>query len=148
MDFAKLAWVAVRLGEGGKTFRGRLQKTVYFLQTLGFPTSYVYDQYIGGPYSSDLASDYEQLVEEGLMHEYAKYADVDEEKWGPIVDMLVAEDVAVLKVAATLYDLINNGWSLEEAKEGVMELMPYANERLLNAGIRLLRELGLLTSHS
>jgi len=80
-----------------------------------------------------------------LLHEYAKYTDVDEEKWGPIVDKLAAEDVLVLKVAATLYDLLDAGWSLEEAKERVMELKPYATERLVEEGTRLLKELSLMS---
>jgi len=142
-DIVRLAWVAVRLGEGNKVEK-RLQSVVFLLQALGFPTSYNFDQHIGGPYSSNLAEDYEEMVKEGLLHEYAKYTDVDEERWGPIVDKLAAEDVLVLKVAATLYDLLDAGWSLEEAKERVMELKPYATERLLEAGVRLLRELGLV----
>jgi len=52
------------------------------------------------------------------LHEYAKYAEVDEKKWEPIVDKLAMEDVLVLEVAATLYDLLTAGWPLEEAKEG------------------------------
>jgi len=71
------------------------------------------------------------------LHEYAKYAEVDEGRWRPIVDKLAAEDALVLEVAATLYDLLSHGWSLEEAKEGVMELKSYATERLVEAGARL-----------
>jgi len=145
-DLPKLAWVAARLKGTGVAFKIRLHKAAFLLQALGFPTRYEFDQYIRGPYSSELADDYERMVEEGLMHEYAKYAEVDEEKWGPVVDKLAAEDVLVLEVAATLYDLLSHGWSLEEAKEGVMELKPYATERLVEAGARLLRELGLLAT--
>jgi len=145
-DFVKLAWVAARLRGGGRAFKLRLQKAIFLLQALGFPTNYEYDKYIRGPYSSDLAEDYERMVEEGLLEEYAKYADVDEERWGPVVDKLAAEDALVLEVAATLYDLLSHGWSLERAKEGVMELKPYATERLVEAGARLLRELGLLAT--
>jgi len=140
-----LAWVAAKLGRGGnRAFTLRLQKSVYLLQALCFPTSYKFGQYIRGPYSNELAEDLRQLVEEGLMHEYAKYAEVDEEKWGPIVDKLAVEDALVLEVAATLYDLLAAGWPLEEAKERVMELKPYATEQLVEAGTRLLKELGLM----
>jgi len=144
-DFMKLAWVATRIkGGAGTAYRSRLQRTVYLLQALGFPTYYEFDKYIRGPYSSRLMDDYESMEEEGLMHEYAKYADVDEERWGPVVDKLNAEDVLVLEVAALLYDLLSHGWELGEAKERVVELKPYATERLLEAGIRLLRGLQLL----
>jgi len=146
-DIVRLAWVAVRLGGGGRIKR-RLQRVVYLLQALGFPTSYKFDQYIAGPYSSELTEEYERIMEEGLLHEYAKYTDVDEEKWGPIVDKLATEDTLVLETAATLYDLLSHDWSLEEAKERVMELKPYATERLVEAGIRLLKELGLLATES
>ena len=66
-----------------------------------------------------------------------KYAEVDEGRWGPVVDKLSVEDVLVLEVATTLYDLLTAGWPLEKAKEGVMELKPYATERLVEAGARL-----------
>jgi len=144
-----LAWVMARLGvvEGVESsFRARLrvQKAVYLLQALGFPTGYRFSMYIRGPYSPELANDYMELAREGLVHEYAKYAEVDKERWGPIVDKLAVEDVLVLEVAATLYDLLAAGWSLEEAKERLMELKPYVTERLVEAGTRLLKELGLL----
>jgi len=144
-----LAWVMVRLGvtdnvESSFPARLRVQKAVYLLQALGFPTGYEFSMYIRGPYSPELANDYMELAKKGLVHEYAKYAEVEEEKWGPIVDKLTAEDVLVLEVAATLYDLLDAGWPLEEAKERVMELKPYATERLIDAGTRLLKELGLM----
>jgi len=144
-----LAWVMVRLGvtdnvENNFRARLRLQKTIYLLQALGFPTGYEFSMYIRGPYSPELANDYMELARKGLVHEYAKYAEVEEERWGPIVDKLAMEDVLVLEVAATLYDLLDAGWPLEEAKERVMELKPYATERLVEAGTRLLKELGLL----
>jgi len=114
-----------------------VQKAVYLLQALGFPTGYDFSMYIRGPYSPELADDYIELAREGLVHEYAKYADVDEERWGPVVDKLAAEDALVLEVAATLYDLLDAGWPLEKAKRRVTELKPYATERLVEAGARL-----------
>jgi len=143
MSLPALAWVATRL-RGLNAFTIRLHKTIYLLQALGFPTNYDFDLYIRGPYSTELNSDYEDLIEGGLIREYAKYADVDEERWGPVVDKLAKEDALVLEVAATLYDLVAAGWSLDRAKEGVAELKPYATKRLLEEGVRLLRELGLL----
>jgi len=148
-SIARLAWVAVRLrGGAGVAYRSRLQRTVFLLQALGFPTDYEFDKYIRGPYSSRIRDDYEDVVEKGLLEEYAKYADVAEERWGPVVDRLNAEDVLVLEVAALLYDLLSHGWSLEEAKERVMELKPYATGRLLEVGLRLLKELGLVGEKS
>jgi len=146
VNYVKLAWVAARLRGTGAAFRIRLHKAVFLLQALGFPTSYEFDLYIRGPYSSELEGDYEYLVESGLLHEYAKYAEVDGERWGPIVDKLNAEDTLVLEVAATLYDLLDAGWSLEKAKRRVLELKPYATRRLVEEGVRLLRELGLLSA--
>jgi len=143
-DLPKLAWVAVRVKGTGAAFKIRLHKAVFLLQALGFPTRYEFDLYIRGPYSSELEDDYKWLVETEFLHEYAKYAEVDEERWGPIVEKLAAEDALVLEVAATLYDLLNHGWPLEEAEERVMELKPYATRRLVEEGVRLLRELGLL----
>jgi len=141
-NLAALAWVASRLG-GGNLPKSRVQRAVYLLQALGFPTGYEFSMYIRGPYSPELANDYMELAREGLVREYAKYAEVEEERWGPIVGMLATEDVLVLEVAATLYDLLDAGWPLEEAKERVMELKPYAAERLVEADTRLLKELGL-----
>lgn len=139
----KLAWVATKIGGTGAAFKIRLHKAAFLLQALGFPTRYEFDLYIRGPYSSELEDNYKWLVETELIREYAKYADVDEKRWGPVVDKLAAEDALVLEVAATLYDLLSHGWSLEEAKERVMELKPYATRRLVEEGVRLLRELGL-----
>ena len=144
-----LAWVLVRLGVAGeleRSFRARLkaQKAVYLLQALGFPTDYGFNIYLRGPYSRELADDYMALAREGLVEEYARYAEVDEARWGPVVDRLAAEDALVLEVAATLLDLIREGWPLEEARARVAELKPYVTGRLLGAGERLLRELGLL----
>jgi len=146
-NLAALAWVVSRLG-GGNLPKSRVQRAVYLLQALGFPTGYEFSMYIRGPYSPELASDYQKLVEGGLVRECAKYAEVEEERWGPIVDKLAVEDVLVLEVAATLYDLLDAGWPLEEAEERVMELKPYATERLLEAGLRLLKELGLVGEKS
>jgi len=143
-DLPKLAWVAARLRGTGAAFRIRLHKAVYLLQALGFPTGYDFSMYIRGPYSPELEDDYRWLVETEFLHEYAKYADVDGERWGPVVDKLNAEDALILEVAATLYDLLSHGWPLEEAEERVMELKPYATKRLVEEGVRLLRELGLL----
>jgi len=86
------------------SFRARLrvQKAVYLLQALGFPTGYEFSMYIRGPYSPELANDYMELAREELVREYAKYAEVEEERWGPVVDKLAVEDVLVLEVVATL----------------------------------------------
>ena len=143
MSLPALAWVVAKL-MGRNALKARVQKTVFLLQALGFPTRYEYDQYIGGPHSSELADDYEWLMRSELLHEYAKYADVDEEKWLPVLEKLAKEDVLVLETAATLYDLVVAGWELDEAVERVKELKPYATDHLIGEGIRLLRELGLL----
>ncbi len=142
-----LAWILVRLGLADKLdgfpARLRAQKAVYLLQALGFPTRYDFNMYIRGPYSPGLADDYMALAREGLVEEYARYADVDEGRWGPIVDVLAGEDVLVLEAAATLHMFLAAGWPIEEAVDHILEMKPYMSRRLVEAGLTLLGRLGL-----
>ena len=140
-----LAWVLVRLGLAEKLdgfpARFRVHMAVYLLQALGFPTRYDFDMYVRGPYSPGLADDYMALAREGLVEEYARYADVDEGRWGPIVDVLAGEDVLVLEAAATLHMFLAAGWPVEEAVDRIVEMKPYMSRRLVEAGLTLLGRL-------
>jgi len=75
-DHRKLAGILACLTEcSGKRFdasdfwsRFRIQKSIYLLQTIGYPgtSGYRFNLYLRGPYSPDLAKDYYALEDEGI----------------------------------------------------------------------------------
>lgn len=75
--------------------RIKLQKYVYLAKVFGWNNDYRYNIYIRGPYSSNLADDYHDLI------------DMDESllpsmDFGSFRDLVMNKDTAWLEVAATL----------------------------------------------
>lgn len=118
----KFRWLAAVIAAhpgGCLCGRTRLQKTVWILQRIGFPTDYVYTNYFYGPYSEGIQADIRLLERVGLALETQKVgldgtpyyvfesspdsALKEIEPFQPRIDLLSEQSPVVLELAAT-YD--------------------------------------------
>jgi Uncharacterized conserved protein len=142
-------------GDDGLNARVRIQKTIYFLEKLGFGFDYNFDQYYHGPYSQALAEDYYTLagLGEGVISELAELCEKAHEcteAMGSIITNLNRWSVEALEVASLIHDLYTDEDSeykgdLNSAIDTVKHLKPWVRDSHINEALRLLRSLGLLS---
>ncbi len=87
--------------------RIRLQKYVFIARFLGWDNEYIYNLYVRGPYSPDLAKDYYSLGDISVsLGDYREYlTDFD---MGKFVQIISGKKIAWLEVGATMLSLYNN----------------------------------------
>jgi uncharacterized protein YwgA len=163
----KVAAVVAAAG-GTLISRVRLQKTVYFLQQLGFPGGFQFEYHYFGPYSRELDAaviDARTLgvVQEEIRHRegdgasysifvLAQHSSSKQETLGTLgkdravtlVRKFAETHVTVLELAATVHWL----WRFEELKDWRAEIerrkpMKVRQPGRLDAALQLLRDLGL-----
>lgn len=120
--------------------RLRLQKYVYLVKIFGFDLGYIFNLYIYGPYSSELAKDYYSLKNK----QSEDLEDEIKERLLPFLDFVRDRDAGWLEVASTMIMLDRGGWTLEGMIERVKELKPYCGEDLIKGVAEELVRLGLL----
>ena len=153
-EVKNVAYVIYRLGiraqdlldPGDRGFETRVlvQKAVYFLQRLGLMRGYVFDLYLHGPYSTQLADDYMWLARKG--DEYiSRVAEecAECQKLDGLLEYLGEIDLRTLEVAATLAELAAVKGNLEEAKGLTRRIKPWVDDEDIVAALQVLKDLGL-----
>ncbi len=126
--------------------RKKLQKTVYLLQISGIPFNMKYKYHYYGPYSAELQSQVDALVDYSLLMEknngdayiyeitdkgrefiqkYREKSDDDISLPIELIDYILAYPATVLELASTYAYLIDMGYTNEMARTKALELKPH-----------------------
>lgn len=151
-------YALLKLFEGAQRVEGRkkLQKTVYLLQITGIPFNMKYKYHYYGPYSAELQSQVDALVDYSLLREkndgdtyvyeitdkgrefIQKYRETSGDDISlplELVDRILSYPATILELASTYAYLIDMGYTNEMAHSKALELKPHLRSYIDKAEI-------------